>query len=118
MSRIIGHFNRVTGHLLLIGMILYIFTSPPTKIVAAILILGVLYVLTSKIIKSAYTIFCFLIPLALGILFPLKQLNAYPSVAVFCISFIWTTLFFILLLFFDYKKIQKDCRPDKHEKKQ
>jgi hypothetical protein len=99
--------NRVTGYAIITLLIYFIFTIPSTPMLITCGVLMCAYLITGKYAGTAYLLLCFAIPTIFALFIPLKQLNKYPSVAVFYVSFIWTTLFVVLLLFFNKKKIKK-----------
>lgn len=110
--------NRIIGYIIIFFLVFFLFRIPSFSLIIACVIFVSLYILTSPYFKQAYILICFCIPLVLGLVVPLKQLNEYPSVAVFYAALIWTALFTILLLFFNQKEINKDNRPDNNKKNQ
>lgn len=116
MPIIIQYINRLIGYGILLLLSFFLFKIPSPPLLAFSVILIFLYILTSSHIRYIYILSCFAIPLVMGIFIPLKQLNKYPSVAVFYAAFTWTTLFTLLLLFFNKEDIKKNNRPDNHKK--
>lgn len=118
MRRLTFLLHRISAFGIVLLSAYFIFQSPKAYQIIVMAVLASIYVLTGTQRFQSYLLISLIVPLLGGLFLPLKQLNRYPSVAVFYVSLIWTTVFILLFLFLGEKILKKNGGKNEHKKNQ
>jgi len=106
---------RIFALYILSQSVFLMFKIPSLEQLLGITIAIVCILIINKRNYSIFPTLAAIIPIALGLLLPIRILNNYPSVSAFFIAFVWSSLFAVLLMFC-IKKPEKDNRSDRDKK--